>query len=213
MLNASDKYFSFHNICTAFISLCLSPLSLSLCYCFCQLFYVTVHNIIVTLKQQHKLQQSYRFQLSLFWFLIQICPLLFWVEFSFPRFCFISYSHWSLRQAGRQLLRFVSLSLSLSYLRIYQVDIRYSLESHYCYKKFLDTFIEATTKCVLSAAFALLCLFKYFTRHLIIIILMHRPVSRSQEHCPKETKRKVCWAELKVIFREMSSWHSLLRLS
>lgn len=129
---------------------------------------------------------------------VQFSPLLF--HFLFPL----------VTQAGRQAGSCCALflSLSLSYLRIYQVDIRYSLESHYCYKKFLDTFIEATTKCVLSAAFALLCLFKYFTRHLIIIILMHRPVSRSQEHCPKETKRKVCWAELKVIFREMSSWHS-----
>lgn len=125
---------------------------------------------------------------------VQFSPL--WFHFLFPL----------VTQAGSCCALF--LSLSLSYLRIYQVDIRYSLESHYCYKKFLDTFIEATKKCVLSAAFALLCLFKYFTRHLIIIILMHRPVSRSQEHCPKETKRKVCWAELKVIFREMSSWHS-----
>lgn len=185
------------------LTLPLSPVSL--CCCFCQLFYVTVHNIIVTLKQQHKLQQSYRFQLSLFWFLIQICPLLFWVEFSFPRFCFISYSHWSLRQAGRQLLRFVSLSPSIIFTYLPSWYSLFPWVALLLQKVFRHIY-WGNNKVRLECG--LLCLFKYFTRHLIIIILMHRPVSRSQEHWPKETKRKVCWAELKVIFREMSSWHS-----
>lgn len=125
---------------------------------------------------------------------VQFSPLLF--HFLFPL----------VTQAGWQLLRFC-FSLSLSIIFTY-------LPSWYSLFPWVALLLQKVFRHIywgnnkVRLECGLLCLFKYFTRHLIIIILMHRPVSRSQEHWPKETKRKVCWAELRVIFREMSSWHS-----
>lgn len=139
MLNASDKYFSSNNICTASLWISLSlflSLHLSLSCLSTFLRDSAQHNrgIITTTTIQQNRFSDLTFLISHSDF-----PLLF--ELSF-RFCFTFPI-----PIGQSVIQAVvaraccSLLLLFLYLRIYQVDIRIP-SSRITVTKFLDTFIE-----------------------------------------------------------------------
>jgi len=170
VLNASDKYFSFHNICTATVP----PPNFPPLFRHSQLLYVAL------------LQTDFQ---------LRFCSSdSSWVEFSCCCFSFfyLHYSHWSSqcwKTLSQRLFFFCFCWFSLCHIYVYLPSWYFnSLESHYIRKKFLDTFIELqrdcdlpTTKCGFSSAFPPFLLFSllYFSSsHFLFVLFSFKYLKR-----------------------------------